>query len=68
MDKDNNNVGCLDVSCFSIDNPLVVSAFKLIETLKVSCFKICSINKESQCWLWNAGEKLLWDNQEEIEL
>ena len=79
MDKENNNIGCLeielfsitrplDISCFSITHEAELSVFALNEPLKFSCFTICSINKEGQFWMWDAGEILLWDNNIEIEL
>lgn len=28
---------------------------------------VCSVNKEGRFWLWDAGEKILWDNNIEID-
>lgn len=57
MDRGNNHIGCLEVSCFKIGAPLEVSAFRLGNPLGVSCFKIgaplevgcfvvCSVNRD----------------------
>ena len=28
---------------------------------------VCSVNKEGRFWMWDAGKKLLWDNNIEID-
>jgi hypothetical protein len=79
MHRGNDNIGCveielfpinkpLDISCFRLNQEIELSFFALISPLKLTCFKICSINKEGQFWMWDAGEILLWDNNIEIEL
>lgn len=78
MDRENNNIGCLeieifpinsplDLSCFPLTDEVEISCFALTEPLQLSCFEICSVNKEGRFWLWDAGEKILWDNNIEID-
>lgn len=58
MDRENDNVGCLEIEIFPINNPLdlscfplteeaEISCFTLTEPLQLSCFEICSVNKDS---------------------
>ena len=55
----------LDMTCFGVTKEAEFSVFGLAEPMQISCFKICTVSKDIPCWLWDAGEKILWDNNEE---
>lgn len=37
------------------------------ERLQVTCSILCSIDNQKQYLMWDTGEKILWDNNIEIE-
>lgn len=64
----NDNIRCVDVELFPVSEYLDMTCFGLAEPMQISCFKICSVSKDIPYWLWDEGEKILWDNNEEILL
>lgn len=74
------NIPCnLHVSAFGSDNRLVVGASRISkdlsvrsdrygDRLRVNCSIVCSIGISKSMWMWDAGEKLLWDNSEVISI
>ena len=57
----------LSIHANSIGEDLSISAQRL-GGLKVSCSILCSVNKDTPYWMWNAGQILYWDNNEYIGL
>lgn len=60
-------IGDLSASAHRVGSDLSVDVRKQ-KDLCVSCSIICSVNKDTNYWMWNASEILYWDNNEIIAL
>lgn len=68
MHRDNEYIGCLSGSVTRVGQELSGSITRIGQELCGSVTLVCSVNKEGLYWMWDAGEKLLWDNNIEIKL
>ena len=62
-----SRIGGLSACVHRIGSDLPVDV-KAKGGLRVSCSIICSVNKDTNCWKWDAGEIMYWDNNEIIAL
>lgn len=58
----------LSGSVSRIDTELCGSVTRIGQGLCGSVTLVCSVNNDSNCWRWDAGEILLWDNNILIDL
>lgn len=75
---DCDHLKCLNVSVSRVGGNLTITTNRLVSDIQVdvkpisrlfvSASVICSVNKDSNCWKWDAGEILLWDNNILIDL
>lgn len=56
------------IETFRIGTSIKADAYRIVDKLIVNCFKVCSINKDTNYWMWDAGEILYWDNKEYIAI
>lgn len=56
------------VETFRIGEEVKADAYRIGNKLLVNCFQVCSINKDTLYWMWDAGEILYWDNKEYIAI
>jgi hypothetical protein len=56
------------IETFRIGTSIKADAYRIGDKLIVNCFQVCSINKDTNCWKWDAGEIMYWDNNEIIAL
>ena len=61
-----SRIGGLSCNTSNTHHDLHIDA-DIKERLQVMCSIICSVNSEKQYLMWDTGEKLLWDNNIEIE-
>ena len=62
-----SRIGGLSACVHRIGSDLSVDV-KAKGGLRVSCSIICSVNKATESWMWDAGEIMYWDNNEIIAL
>lgn len=69
----NCHIGCLSGSITRVGSDreesfgLSGSITRVGSELRGYARLVCSVNKEGRFWMWNAGKKLLWDNNIEID-
>ena len=56
------------IETFRIGTSINADAYRIGDKLIVNCFQVCSINKDTNYWMWDAGEILYWDNKEYIAI
>lgn len=56
------------IETFRIGTSIKADAYRIGDKLIVNCFQVCSINKDTNYWMWDAGEILYWDNKEYIAI
>lgn len=56
------------IEAFRIGTSIKADAYRIGDKLIVNCFQVCSINKDTNYWMWDAGEILYWDNKEYIAI
>ena len=69
MELDANSVvHALRMVAAPISESLPMQAKKATGKLRLTCSVVCSVDKETTHWMWDAGEILLWDNNEMISI
>ena len=56
------------IETFRIGTSIKADAYRIGDKLIVNCFQVCSINKDTNYWMLDAGEILYWDNKEYIAI